>query len=395
MSEPAASTSNRWQRALYPALTILAWIAVLVVVAWLLGRVVDAVLVTVIAALLAFAASPVTQRLDRWMPQWLALLLTYLIGFAVIGGFGAIIVLTTVSQLAGLTQEMPRYARQVQGLIARLDPLLATFGVHPSSVSSLPQQMLGSLQTGGSNAVAEAVTAISTIAGLGVDVIIVFILSVYFLANGERVANWIRERARIEQRRRPLLLLSIVNRVVGGYVRGVLLMGLLIGAMVGAGMWVLGVPYPLLLGVLAFFMEFIPVLGVLVSGLASILLAFVGSGDLIHPLLVLAYFALVHVVEGEVVGPRVMGKAVGIHPAVNLIAFVAGMQLFGFWGALFASPMAGLTQAVVVAAYLELEGKRAAEVIEAVGTEEEAEVAKEVEATEHQEEARAHPPRAA
>lgn len=53
------------------------------------------------------------------------------------------------------------------------------------------------------------------------------------------------------------------------------------------------------------------------------------------------YFAVVHVIEGDVVGPRIMGKAVGIYSGVALVALVAGSELFGLWGALFGPPLAG------------------------------------------------------
>jgi predicted PurR-regulated permease PerM len=117
-------------------------------------------------------------------------------------------------------------------------------------------------------------------------------------------------------------------------------------------MALLNVRYALLLGILAFFMEFVPVLGVLVSGAVCVIVAlFTGW---ITALLVVLYFAVVHVIEGDVVGPRIMGKAVGIHPGVAIVALVAGSELFGIWGALFGAPLAGLVQAIGVAVIREI-----------------------------------------
>ena len=67
----------------------------------------------------------------------------------------------------------------------------------------------------------------------------------------------------------------------------------------------------------------------------------------------LAYFVFVHVIEGDVVGPRIVGKAIGLHPVVSLVALIAGGELFGIWGALFASPIAGVLQAFLVAIWSE------------------------------------------
>ena len=64
--------------------------------------------------------------------------------------------------------------------------------------------------------------------------------------------------------------------------------------------------------------------------------------------LVLGYFIIVHIIEGDVVGPRIVGKAVGLHPVVSIVALITGAELFGLWGALFASPLAGILQALLI-----------------------------------------------
>jgi len=155
-----------------------------------------------------------------------------------------------------------------------------------------------------------------------------------------------------------------VNQVVGGYIRGTLTLAALVGVLVGGGMLVLHVPYAVLLGVLAFFMEFIPIIGVLISGTVCVLITLF-QGPVVA-LLVLVYFAVVHVIEGDVVGPRIMGKAVGIHPATALLALVAGSEVFGLWGALFGAPLAGVLQAVGTAAWRKLRGGDAQAVVQAV-----------------------------
>jgi predicted PurR-regulated permease PerM len=138
---------------------------------------------------------------------------------------------------------------------------------------------------------------------------------------------------------------------VGGYVRGTLTMATFIGLFVGIGMAVLQVRYAVLLGVVAFFMAFVPVVGTLISGTLCVVIALFQSWPL--ALIVLAYFVVAHVLESYVVGPRVVGEALGIHPAIAIIALIAGTELFGFWGALFGAPLAGLVQATVVAGWRE------------------------------------------
>jgi predicted PurR-regulated permease PerM len=69
--------------------------------------------------------------------------------------------------------------------------------------------------------------------------------------------------------------------------------------------------------------------------------------------IVLVYFVVVHVIESDIVGPRIVGQSIGLHPIVSLAALIAGAELFGIGGALFASPVAGVLQALLVAIWLE------------------------------------------
>lgn len=362
-----------WLRALLVPLVILAWLTVLVIVGWLVGHLTRTLLLVVLSGVLAFAFTPLANWLARWLPRPLALGGAYLIGLGVVFGFGAYVVATAAAQVANLVANLPAYAQQAQALEPQLEGLLAPFGVAPGALGDLHQQVFAQLQATGTTIARDSLARVAGLLGAVVDLILVVILSVYLAANGARIARWLKtETPTGTARYRSQLLVVVVTRVVGGYIRGVLLLAVLIGVLVGAGLAVLGVPYAVLLGVLALFMEFIPVLGVFISGAAALVVAIAHFHEVLRPLLVLGYFIVVHVIEGDVIGPRIMGKAVGIHPATGLIALVAGTELFGIWGALFAAPLAGLLQAVATAAWLQFRGGKPQEILR-VMTEEAAE----------------------
>jgi predicted PurR-regulated permease PerM len=153
------------------------------------------------------------------------------------------------------------------------------------------------------------------------------------------------------QRERTHFLLDTIERVIGGYIRGQLIMSSTIGLLVGIGMTIAGMPYGVLLGVVAFILEFVPIIGTILSGAFCVLLAL--SKGWVIALIVLIYFVIVHVVEGDILAPRIVGRAVGVHPAVSLFALLAGAELFGIWGAVLGSPLAGLIQAVLVTVWQE------------------------------------------
>jgi predicted PurR-regulated permease PerM len=236
--------------------------------------------------------------------------------------------------------------------------------LQPGWVTDVESQAVGEIQAAAAAVAADVLPRLAEFFGTVIDLVLTLILSVYLCSNGARIAQWLKTETPGRANSQARALVSIVNRVIGGYIRGVLVLAALIGVLVGVGLAVLGVPYAVLLGVLAFFMEFVPVLGVFISGAAALVIAAVNFREPVRPLIVLAYFVIIHVIEGDVVGPRIMGRAVGIHPATGLIALVAGTEVFGIWGALFAAPLAGLLQSIIVAAWLEFRSVGAAAMLD-------------------------------
>jgi predicted PurR-regulated permease PerM len=385
-----------WVRALLIPLVVLAWLAVAIVCVWLLAHIVKTILTIVFAGIVAFALAPVVSRLSRFMPRSLAIVAAYLAGFAIIATLIWFVVVTAADQVSTLVNNLNHFTNtwnQYKQDLANCTSLtthhplpphqscrhlaqptlpydtdvarfLGPFGVTLYSLHDSVAHLTSYAHTIGKTVATQSVDIASSILGTIVDIILVFILSVYLIANGPKIAARLKRETPGEQRRYTTLLITIVSRVVGGYIRGTLAMAALIGFVVGVGMSILQVPYAVLLGVLAFFMEFIPIIGVLVSGAVCVLVALFSG--LFTALLVLGYFVIVHVIEGDVVGPRIMGKAVGIHPATAIIALVAGLELFGFWGALFGAPLAGLLQAVGTAVLAEMRGGDAEAVLHVV-----------------------------
>lgn len=395
--------SEHWQRALYLPLAILAWLAVLVVAGWLLGYIAKTILMIALAGVLAFALAPLARLLARWLPRSVAIGVAYLLGVALVVGLGAFVIATVTGQITSLLTNLPTYAQEMQSYEPRLLTWLEPFGVTPEALKSTQDQVVGELEAIGTTIARDSVTRVAEIVSGLIDAILILILSIYLAANGPRMVAWLHEEAPPDRRRHVRFFVSVVNRVVGGYVRGTFTLAALIAIMVGVGLWLFGVPYAGMLGVLAFFMEFIPVLGVFITGAAAVGLALFQSWQL--ALLVLGYFIIAHIVEADVIGPRILGKAIGIHPAIGLIAFLAGTELFGIWGALFAAPMAGLLQAVITAAWLELRNGAPEEVVSHVAEREQRKLEQQIDstspedarprqdgATVHPEESEAHAP---
>jgi len=333
-----------WMRRCGLPLAILAWSAVALLILWLAGHVTQALFLLTIGALFAYALAPAVKLLQRVMPRFLAILIVCLLVLSALIALLYLIVSTAISQFVSLSA----YVRflltpEKGGQVSQLEQTLRSLGLSQSQIASARDQVVTSIE-GFAGSVVPLLTGIF---GAVLDVILVAVISIYLLASGSRVSDWLRQNMPDQQQGRMRFLLDTLQRVVGGYIRGQLLMCGIIGILVGVGMWLIGVPFALLLGVLAFVLEFIPTLGTLVSGAICVLLAL--SKGWVIAVIVLAYFIVVHVIEGDVVGPRIIGKTIGLHPVVSLAALIAGAELFGIAGALLASPVAGVLQALLIA----------------------------------------------
>lgn len=335
-------SGSKWTQRRDIPLTILAWIALVAVVVWAAAHIARSLLLVAIAALLAYALAPAVKLLERVMPRFLAMIIVYLLVLSGLSVLGYFIIGSAVMQAIQLKDSLG-----ANGQLSHLLETLKTYGITQEQINQARSMLFSSL--GG---VASGVLPVLKGVFEGIlDLVVVAMLSIYLLVDGSRLTSWLRTNAPLLQRERVRSSLDTLERVVGGYIRGQLALAVLIGLLVGVGMAVLGVPHPILLGVLAFVLAFIPILGTFFSAAACFLLALT-QGVLIA-VIVLVYFGVVHAIEAYIVGPRLVGHAIGLHPAISLFALVTGAELFGIWGVLFAAPVAGLAQAMVVALWKE------------------------------------------
>ncbi len=324
-------------------IALLAWIALIVVILWAASHIVHTLLVLAIATLLAFALAPAVNLLQRIMPRILAILVVYLIVLSAISVLCYMIVRTAIEQTMALSLTIKALLGPgAHGAPTLIDQLLNSLGVTPEQIAVARQQIITQVEEVAKN----SLPFFQSIVDFMLDTIVVAILSIYLLLDGSRMVAWIRINA--PRAARASFFLDTLQRVVGAYIRGQFTLALLIGLLVGAGMqFIFHLHYAVFLGALAFVMAFIPVLGTIISGALCVAIG------LTHGWLaaagVLAYFVIIHVIESELVGPRIVGKAIGLHPVVSLLALFAGAELFGIWGALFASPLAGVLQTIIVA----------------------------------------------
>jgi predicted PurR-regulated permease PerM len=329
-------------------LSILGWFAVLAVFITLLSHISHTIFLFAISAILAYALVPAVTFIQRFMPRWLAITLVYIVVTAGLGFIFYLVIEVSIKQFAVLisaTQNLlvPKGDQNISPLVLSLERV----GFTEQQIIDAGRQLTTQLE----NVTSSILPIIQGLFSSIIDILVTAIISIYLLLDGERLINWLKNNMPHSQKGRLQFTLNTMQRIVGGYIRGQFLLSVSIGFLVGIGMFLFQLPYAVLLGLLAFIFSFIPFIGTFISGAACVLIGLT-KGWLVA-LLVLGYFILVHIIEGDILGPRIVGRALGLHPIISILAVITGSEVLGIQGALFAAPAAGIVQAVLVAAWSE------------------------------------------
>lgn len=149
-----------------------------------------------------------------------------------------------------------------------------------------------------------------------------------------------------------VFIINAINEYLVAFFRGQVLVAMCDGVLYTIGFLLIGLPYAMLIGVMATFLTIIPFLGAITTCISALIIALVAFGDWQHPALVLAVFAVVQSLEGLVIQPKIMGDRVGLHPLTIIIALMVGTTLLGgILGGILAIPLAAVLR-VLLARYV-------------------------------------------
>jgi predicted PurR-regulated permease PerM len=191
-----------------------------------------------------------------------------------------------------------------------------------------------------------AITILSETANILLDFALTMIIAFYFLNDGGRIVHSTVNLIPGRYREQGWYFVLSLDKVVGGYIRGQLFLSTLAGLLGGGGAAALGVPYPLLIGIMTFLLQTIPVIGPMVALVPAVLISLFFMPFLTTVLLAL-WFVIFQQIVTNVLGPRINSMAVGIHPLEAILAVLVGYPLGGFLGAFLAVPVAGIIHIVV------------------------------------------------
>lgn len=310
-------------------LTLVAIPAALAVVVLVRLRLV--VVPAVVAVLIAAAVWPLVGWLrGRGLPPILAAWTALLTGAAVLGGLGWLVVVGIRDEWDELRLRADEGLRELERLIAS-----DSLPIDAEQIDRARAAALGTLQGQGvgARAAGGAVLVAEIVAGIVLAVVILFFL----LKDGPRIWGFFRRAFPTAQHGRLDRIAPGVLDVLGGYVRGTTVVAFVDAVLIGVALALLGVPLALPLAVLVFLGAFVPLLGAVLAGAFAALVALVANGPVVA-LIVVAVVIAVNQIEGDVLAPLVLGRAVALHPLAVLLALTAGTILAGIIGALLAVP---------------------------------------------------------
>ncbi len=292
-----------------------------------------AVVLVLLAIVIAAALEPVLSRLERFMPRMVAAIATYLFAAALVGLGVYLLLGPLVGQANGLGGRIPMYFDHLSN---SANEVAAQYGIILPAPSEERASLLTGIQGQLKQIVVQAIGYLALVAAFLADLALVLLLAFWFMVDGRRIRLAIARLMPAKHRERVQFVEETLSTVLGGYIRGQLTMAAIIGATVGVGCYFLGVQYPIVIGLLAFFFELVPMAGPVLAALPAILISAFQPFPLV--LYVLGFFVLVQFLESNVLGPRITGGAVGLHPVAAILGLVAGFEVAGVVGALFALP---------------------------------------------------------
>ncbi|HLH64023.1 MAG TPA: AI-2E family transporter [Ktedonobacteraceae bacterium] len=349
-----------WERVRDVLISILC-VGVMLWAAWsLLGLFVHAIVLLLLAMAVAFLVTPLVDLLNRYLPRILAALLVYALVLAILAGLCYALIFSLIQQVNYFSQNLPGYVQDLPTTYANIQKWLIQQGIPQQTIDATINSINQQANALAASLANNLVSIIFVVTDAIINVLVVVVVSFYLVLDGKRIRNSIISIVPKPSMNHVLLFEDALNRVVGNYIRGQLTLAAIIGILAGAGCYMLGLKnFALIIGVLAFLFETIPMVGPALASIPAILISLLLPGPFPRTYEILIYFVIIQIFESNILGPRIVGHAVGLHPVASILALIAGAQLFGAFGALLATPIVAAFWVVIVSLYRSIRGEPA------------------------------------
>lgn len=324
---------------------------------WVLMRVISAVQLVVlafVAALLVTAMlQPTVARLRRaGLPRGLATAVTAILGFVIMGLVGWFVVWQVMENLDNLSDRVRDGIEELKRWL-----LDSPFHVTESQINAIAENLSETIGTNTEEITSAGLQGVTVMVEVLTGILLAMFSTLFLLYDGKRIWQWVLRLVPAQARPGVAGAGPRAWRTLTAYVRGTVIVALIDAIFIGLGIYFLDVPLAVPLAVFIFLFAFIPLVGAVVSGALAVVVALVTQG-VFTALMVLIVVLAVQQIEGHVLQPFILGRAVRVHPLAVVLAVAAGGLTAGIGGAVVAVPLVAVTNTVV--GYLRVYGREQA-----------------------------------
>ncbi|MER6084069.1 AI-2E family transporter, partial [Streptomyces sp. NPDC001833] len=313
---------------------------------WILMRVISAVQLVVfafvIALLITALLQPTVARLCRYgMPRGPATALTAISGFVVIGLMGWFVTWQVMENVDTLSDQVQNGIDDLRNWL-----LKSPFHVTDKQINQIAKNLREAIGANTDQITSFGLEGVQVIVEALTGILLVFFSTLFLLYDGARIWQWFLKLVPSAAREGVAGAGPRAWRTLTAYVRGTVLVALIDAIFIGIGIYFLDVPMAVPLAVFIFLFSFIPLVGAVASGALAVIVALVTQG-VFTAVMTLAVVLAVQQIEGHILQPFILGRAVRVHPLAVVLTVAAGGMVAGIGGAVVAVPLVAVTNTVV------------------------------------------------
>lgn len=325
-----------WGRVTLAVLSIL--IIALAVKTW------SVVQVFLAAVLLAYLLDAPVKFLEKQnCPRLMAISLIYalLLILLIFLGVWAIPVLNT--QAAELGEALPEYIGRIKAIAEQINSYYQHLQL-PEEIQEVFSDWFGNAKTAAGDFLQRFLNGIIPVLSSSFVWFLVPIISFYLLKDKEILQKFFWQLLPLRHKNEEKAFLGELHQVAMNFLQGSLLVGSIVGLLTAIGLWLAGIDFALIFGLIAGICNIIPYFGPIIGAVPAVVFAFFQAPG--KALLAVVVMVIVQQVESHFITPKIMGDKLGLHPVVVMFALLAGGKLIGFWGLILAVPLAGMLKII-------------------------------------------------
>ncbi|WP_223702811.1 AI-2E family transporter [Sutcliffiella deserti] len=288
-----------------------------------------------ISIFITYLLHPIVEyTYNRGVPRPLAILLIYLIFFGALGLIGYKGIPIIIDQLWELSDNFPRLSRIYSDWIKQIHSSTSGW---PDGIHERVDQTFTEFEGMLSNLLVKVISGLKGIINSFFIIIVIPFIVFYLLKDFDQVKKTMWYLTPRKWRQSGMLFLKDVDKSLGSYIRGQLTVCIIIGGLATISLWLVGMKYPLVLGIIIGITNIIPYFGPIIGAFPAVIIAATISVKMVIFVLIIIFG--LQFIEGNILSPLIVGKSLHIHPVLIILALLIGGEIGGVVGLILAVPI--------------------------------------------------------